>query len=96
MVYNVRISNPARKYLKKLKDKKLTQLFIDNIYNIIAADPEMGTRKVGDLADTYTVGFRYQTAEYRIAYRIKEDMIVIILLVGSHADFYADLKKYLH
>lgn len=92
----VRFLSPAEKYLRKLKDKTLKQLFQDAV-DVIAADPEIGEEKTGDLAGIRTYGFRYAKTDYRLAYRIEyvDDTIVIVVLAGTHEGFYEQIKRYL-
>lgn len=91
--YNVKITPRVVKYLGKLKDKKLKSKFLDIIYDEISVDPYKGTKKKGDLSELCTVGFRYAKTDYRIAYIIENDVIVI--LAGTHERFYESLKRFL-
>lgn len=94
MAYKVKLSSNSIKVLKKIKNKQLKQKFIDKIYNDIAITPYSGTAKKGDLVGIYAVGFNYAKVSYRIAYKIDQDeVIVIILLIGSHENFYQKLKN---
>lgn len=95
MAYEIRISNPTKKYLKKLQDKKLKSLFVEQIYGVIQRDPKKGFKKNGDLSEIYTQGFRYKMTDYRIAYKVQREMVIIIILVGSHANFYQELRRFL-
>ena len=47
-MYSVRILPPAARYFKKIKDRRLKQLYKEAIDNL-AADPFKGTQKTGDL-----------------------------------------------
>ena len=75
-------------FTKKLKNK-----FLDVIYDEISADPYKGAKKKGDLSGLCTLGFRYAKTEYRVAYTIENDVIVI--LAGTHERFYESLKRLL-
>lgn len=93
MVYNVKITPKVVKYLSKLKDQKLKNKFLDVIYDEISVNPYKGSKKKGNLSDLCTVGFRYAKTDYRVAYMVEED--VIIILAGTHERFYESLKRFL-
>lgn len=89
------ISPAAGKYLKKIKDKKLKKLFKEAI-DEIAEDPTVGDAKVGDLEGISTYDFRYNKTDYRVAYTLEyiNDEIVVVIMAGTHENFYKELKKY--
>ncbi|WEV52114.1 type II toxin-antitoxin system mRNA interferase toxin, RelE/StbE family (plasmid) [Lactobacillus sp. ESL0731] len=94
MAYRIKLSARTVKVLKKIKDRQLKQKIVDKIYDEIAVDPYIGSAKKGDLAGIYAIGFNHAKASYRIAYKIEQDeVVVIILLVGTHENFYQKLKK---
>ncbi|MGQ5709663.1 type II toxin-antitoxin system RelE/ParE family toxin [Lactobacillus sp. PSON] len=97
MVYKIEFgSNKPKKYIKKLKDRILKKKFSDLIFKDIAINPYSGKPKEGDLATIYTKKIWYQKTQYRIGYKIKDDnIIVIILLVGTRENFYEELKRLL-
>ena len=87
---------PARRYLKKIRDKKLKQLFVENIEKV-REDPTIGQMKTGDLNGVYVHGFHYNKTEYRIAYLIKvndDGTLTTVILIGEHENFYDELKNY--
>ena len=89
------ISPAAGKYLKKIKDKNLKGLFKDAIDEIVE-DPSIGDAKVGDLEGVSTYDFRYNKTDYRVAYTVEyvNDETVVVILAGTHENFYKELKKY--
>ncbi|MGL9727583.1 type II toxin-antitoxin system RelE/ParE family toxin [Enterococcus sp. DIV0756] len=93
MGYDVILSPHVKKYLKKLKDKTLKQKFIDVIYDDIALNPYRFDQKNGDLKDLWTAKFRYFKSEYRIAYKIIDEKVIPILLIGTHENFYNQIKR---
>ena len=88
-------SPAAGKYLKKIKDKNLKELFKEAIKEI-AADPTVGDAKTGDLEGISTYDFRYNKTDYRVAYTVENvnDETVVVILTGTHENFYKELKKY--
>ena len=93
-MYDVRYSNSAARYFKKMKDKQLLQIFKQAI-DELKADPYIGTQKVGDLRGIYGFDVKYKNANYELAYRIYEgkDPFVVFLLAGTRENFYEDLKR---
>ena len=98
MMNEVKLMPPVERYIKKLKDKKLVKLFRDEI-ELIRNNPEVGQVKTGDLNGVYTRGFRYQKADYRIAYRVRvadDGSLIIVIMIGVRENFYDDLKNYIN
>jgi len=88
---------PARKFLKKLNDAKLKELF-KNALEEIKNNPTKGQVKTGDLSGVYAYGFRYKKTDYRIAYKVEvkpDGTLSIVIMIGSRENFYNELKKYL-
>lgn len=89
--------NPAKKYLKKIKEKALKEAFYQAIQEI-RSNPYQGELKTGDLAGIYGYDIYYRGTNYEIAYRIEENErgeIVVIILAGTREAFYQALKKYI-
>lgn len=89
---------PAKNFLKKLKDKKLKEIFKDAIEKI-AENPQVGQVKTGDLNGIYAYGFNYNKISYRIAYKVEvndDGTLTIIIMAGVHENFYKKLKEYLN
>ena len=82
--------------MKKVNDKSLLRRY-QNTMREICKNPFEGEAKTGDLSGVYAVGFRYVDGEHRIAYTVIEEEgeapIVLILLVGTRENFYAELKR---
>lgn len=96
MAYSINPSKRVIKYLKKLKDKKLKKKFTDIIFDTIANDPYVGSKKHGDLKAYFAYGFKHNQVDYRIAYKINDDNeIVIVVLAGPHEKFYEQMKRVL-
>lgn len=73
--------------------KREKELLDQEIRNI-ADKPSIGEEKKGDLRGIFVHKFKIKTAEYLLAYRmVGEDMELI--MIGSHENYYRDLKKYL-
>jgi len=67
---------------------------LDDAVRTIAAHPETGEMKKGDLAGVRVFKYRHNTQLLLLAYRVAEDQEVIKLLsFGSHENFYRNLKR---
>jgi mRNA-degrading endonuclease RelE of RelBE toxin-antitoxin system len=81
--------------IKKLhvKDK----LIVDKAVKLIAGDPSIGEEKKGDLAGILVHKFKINKQEVLLAYQLHPDKIspisVRLLSLGSHENFYAELKR---
>lgn len=95
MTYQLRTSPKAEKYLKKLREKPLKELFKRSTVAIIENPYETGDRKSSDIAEYYSYDFKYKGVSYRLAYHIKEkEEIVVIVTAGPRENFYEELKRY--
>lgn len=83
----------ARQY-KKLNDNVAGD--VDQTVADVAANPERGERKRGDLSALRVVRFRSQGQLYLLGYTVEdEDAVRLVYLeaVGPHENFYRDLKR---
>ncbi|MEO8120204.1 MAG: type II toxin-antitoxin system RelE/ParE family toxin [Rhodoferax sp.] len=90
---------PFAQYIKKAR--KPLQLAIADAVEVVCETPEVGELKVGDLAGVQVYKFRFNRQEYLMAYRApKKDLPLEFLIidfyqVGTHENFYDELKQYL-
>jgi mRNA interferase RelE/StbE len=93
-MYEIEFVNSAQKYLKKLNDKQLKDIFYETFHKI-KENPYSGMQKSGDLTSVYGYDFYYNSVNYEIAYLIYEDNLkkIIVLLAGTRENFYKELKK---
>lgn len=95
MGYHLEIKTPAKKYIKKIQDKKLKS-FYQQAFEEIENDPyTAGNLKKGDIAGVFVYDFSYQGTEHKVAYTVK-DQTITFLLAGTHETFYKQLKRYWH
>jgi mRNA-degrading endonuclease RelE of RelBE toxin-antitoxin system len=67
---------------------------VDAAVEAVAADPEIGERKKGDLAALWVYKFRSQNQLYLLGYSRDDGLRLIYLeAVGPHENFYRDLKR---
>jgi len=103
-IMKANFKKPFSQYIKKAH--KPLQLAIEDAVEDICANPSIGEAKVGDLAGIWVYKFKFNRQEYLIAYKLptqeeQDQSICIELLlidfykVGSHENFYDELKRYL-
>jgi len=67
---------------------------VDAAVDTVAADPDLGERKKGDLAALWVYKFRSQGQLYLLGYSRDDGLRLIYLeAVGPHENFYRDLKR---
>lgn len=81
--------------VKKLSKQDKADL--DEAVKLVANDPDIGERKVGDLLGVNVYKFKMNKQPVLLAYSVdEEDSLVItlyLLKLGSHENFYRDLKQ---
>lgn len=81
----------ARQY-KKLHKNTVSD--IDDAVDVVSQTPNIGTRKKGDLSALYVYKFISHGQEYLLGYTLDEGVKLVYLeAVGSHQNFYRDIKK---
>ena len=109
MVMKSNYKPPFSRFVKKAH--KPVQLAIEDAVEEICDQPEIGEAKVGDLAGIWVYKFKFNRQEFLIAYRPPapeartpearsqgvdvELLIIDFYQVGSHENFYDELKRYL-
>lgn len=75
---------------KKLHKNQIKEL--DGGVREILEDPEIGEQKKGDLQSVYVYQCKITKKFFLVAYQFDETTLTL-LMVGSHENFYRDLKK---
>ncbi len=91
-MYKIHQTRRFEKQYKKLSDQLAKS--VNQAVESIADNPEIGERKKGDLSKLYVHKFRSNNQLYLLGYT-KDDEVCFIWLesVGSHENFYRDLKR---
>lgn len=79
------------------KKKRLTKIelaILDAELRRICNAPKMGEDKRGDLTGVFVHKFNVRERLFLLAYEFDENEVVLLTL-GSHENFYRDLKRYL-
>jgi len=79
----------SRTYKKLHKNQKAD---VDAAVDVIVKSPEVGEPKRGDLAGVYVYKFKSQNQLTLLAYE-SDPHTRMLLLLGSHENFYRDLKR---
>ncbi|SMB25075.1 conserved protein of unknown function [Sterolibacterium denitrificans] len=92
MSYGLKQTRRFARAYKKLHDNVAAD--VDAATEVVAADPTVGERKKGDLADLLVYKFRSQNQQYLLGYTVDDDVRLVYLeAVGPHENFYRDLKR---
>jgi hypothetical protein len=83
-------STPFRRAYKKLHPNQKAD--VDDAVTAIIADPTLGEAKKGDLAGVYVYKFQCVGQLFLLAYEY-DPATRLLLLLGSHENFYRDLKR---
>ena len=91
MSYTVEQTRRFARQYKKLHNNVATD--VDVAVELVAAQPSVGERKKGDLADLFVYKFRSQGQLYLLGYTLDEDVRLVYLeAIDPHENFYRDLK----
>lgn len=95
-MYEIKFLPPAANFIKKIKDKKLKELF-KNAIDKISEDYTVGQLKTGDLSGVYGFDIYYNKTNYEVVYTVKyvENEIVVVIMAGTRENFYEELKRYM-
>ncbi len=86
-------SRSFEKRVKKLNEKEKYELDIE--INEIVNGPSIGSEKKGDLRGIFVHKFNLQNQKYLLAYRVINEEILELIMLGTHENYYRDLKTYL-
>ena len=85
----------SRLFEKKVKKmSKAEKDALDREVRNIAENPNVGEEKKGDLKGVFVHKFKLKTILYLLAYR-KTGLDLELIMIGSHENYYRDLKSYL-
>jgi mRNA interferase RelE/StbE len=85
----------SRLFEKKVKKmSKAEKDALDREVRNIAENPNVGEEKKGDLKGVFVHKFKLKTNLYLLAYR-KTGLDLELIMIGSHENYYRDLKSYL-
>jgi len=92
MSYGVRQTRRFARQYKKLHDNIAAD--VDTAVEKVAADPNLGERKKGDLAELLVYKFRSHGQLYLLGYTLDDEVKLVYLeALGPHENFYRNLKR---
>lgn len=92
MRYTVLQTRRFSRQYKKLQDNVASD--VDAAVETVAEQPTLGERKKGDLANLLVYKFRSQGQLYLLGYTVDNGVKLVYLeAIGSHENFYRDLKR---
>ncbi len=86
-------SRSFEKKVKKFNEKEKYEL--DNEIKQIIQNPSIGTEKKGDLRGVFVHKFNLQNQLYLLSYRFIKEESLDLIMIGTHENYYKDLKSYL-
>ena len=88
----IKQSTSFKRTVKKLS-KQHKKMLDDEIKKILR-DPAIGDRKKGDLDFLWVHKFKFSNQELLLGYMYEDDELILTLLkLGVHENFYRDIKK---
>ncbi|MEW6607008.1 MAG: type II toxin-antitoxin system mRNA interferase toxin, RelE/StbE family [bacterium] len=92
-MYHIEISSSVKKDLKKLSFE-VREKIINEILPFLALDPYEGEILQGEFRRFWRFKFKHKKTEYRIVYEIfEEELIVLLIIIGTRENFYKKLKR---
>ena len=95
MALAILVTPSFARVLKKLHSQD--KAVLDAAVQAVASDPTLGEEKRGDLSGVFVHKFKLNNQETLLAYRLQPDKLapeaLVLLAVGPHENFYAQLKR---
>ena len=95
MALAILVTPSFARVLKKLHSQE--KAVLDAAVQAVASDPTLGEEKRGDLSGVFVHKFKLNKQETLLAYRLQPDKLapqeLVLLAVGPHENFYAQLKR---
>lgn len=85
----------SRSFGKRVKKfKKQEKRILDNQIRQIIKNPDIGQEKRGVLKGIFVIKFKIHATQYLLAYRMKNQDTLELVMMGPHENYYRDLEKY--
>ena len=95
MALAILVTPSFARVVKKLHSQE--KAVLDAAVQAVASDPALGEEKRGDLSGVFDHKFKLNKQETLLAYRLQPDKLapeaLVLLAVGPHENFYAQLKR---
>jgi len=91
-MFAIAYGSAVTKDLKKL-DKEVLML-VDGVFQKLSENPYAGEKLRGGFSEYFSYHFKVKKIEYRIIYKIKdEQLMVYVVMIGSRENLYDKLKR---
>ena len=85
----------SRSFVKRVKRfRKQEKQVLDQQVRAIVNNPKIGQEKRGELRGIFVHKFKIHTTQYLLAYRIRKNETLELIMIGPHENYYRDLEKY--
>jgi mRNA interferase RelE/StbE len=91
MISKVNATPTFQRTVKKLHSPD--KLAVDHAIRAIMAQPDVGDAKKGDLLGVLVYKFKLNKQEVLLSYRLESEEELMLLALGSHENFYRDMKR---
>ena len=95
MALAILVTPSFARVVKKLHSRD--KAVLDAAVQAVASDPALGEEKRGDLSGVFVHKFKLNKQETLLAYRLQPNKLapeaLVLLAVGPHENFYAQLKR---
>ena len=95
MALAILVTPSFARVVKKLHSQE--KAVLDAAVQAVASDPTLGEEKRGDLSGVFVHKFKLNKQETLLAYRLQPNKLapeaLVLLAVGPHENFYAQLKR---
>ncbi|MBI1755276.1 type II toxin-antitoxin system mRNA interferase toxin, RelE/StbE family [Candidatus Azambacteria bacterium] len=91
-MYTIFYITAVKKDLKDLSTE--ARQFLDQHFAALSENPFQGEFLHGEFRGYFSYHFPHKGTDYRIIYRIvKEELVVLVIMIGSRKNLYSRLKK---
>jgi len=85
----------SRSFAKRVKRfRKQEKQVLDQQVRALMNNPNIGQEKRGELRGIFVHKFKIHTTQYLLAYRIRENETLELIMIGPHENYYRDLEIY--
>ena len=91
MISKINATPPFQRTVKKLHAPD--KLAVNDAIRAIMTQPDVGDAKKGDLLGVLVYKFKLNKQEVLLTYRLESEEELMLLALGSHENFYRDMKR---
>ena len=85
----------SRSFAKRIKRfQKQDKQILDRQVRAILENPKIGQEKRGELRGVFVHKFKMHATQYLLAYLVKKNNLLELIMIGPHENYYRDLEKY--